>query len=168
MGGWELADNNELKGLSGWLTLVGLGVIINPIRLLLTTVPAYKPIFEDGTWEALTSKGSEVYNPYFSSLLVGEIVFNTIMVAASIYLVYLFFTKSYFFPKLYIAIIIASLIFIPFDAWIVTKVFPGEEMFDTETVKEFMRSFIAGAIWIPYMLVSKRVRATFVEGAPNN
>ncbi|WNO11270.1 DUF2569 domain-containing protein [Teredinibacter sp. KSP-S5-2] len=162
-----MTDNNELKGLGGWLVLVGIGVVISPFRLLATFVPTYKPIFEDGTWEALTTVGSEAYTPYFGSLLIGEIAFNTIMVAASVYLIYLFFSKHYLFPKLYIGIVAASLIFIPLDAWIVTKVFPGEPMFDPETTKEFMRSLIASVIWVPYMLVSKRVQATFVESMPN-
>ena len=158
--------NNEFKGLSGWLILVGIGVVISPIRLLITLIPTYKPVFEDGVWESLTSPGSEAYTPYFGSLLIGEIAFNSIMIAASILLIYLFFSKHYLFPKVYIAIIAASLIFIPLDAWIVTTIFPNISMFDPETTKEFMRSLITGIIWIPYMLVSKRVRATFVEGAP--
>jgi 1-acyl-sn-glycerol-3-phosphate acyltransferase len=60
-----------------------------------------------------------------------------------------------------------SLIFIPLDAWLVVKVFPGEPMFNSETTKEFARSLITGVIWIPYMLLSKRVRVTFVENMPN-
>lgn len=160
-------ENNELKGLGGWLILVGIGVVIGPIRLLASLVPTYKPIFENGTWEALTTPGSESYNPYFGSLLIGEIAYNTIMVAICIYLIYLFFSKHYFFPKLYIGIVVVSIIFIPLDAWIVTKVFPGESMFDPDTTKEFLRSLITGVIWIPYMLVSKRVKVTFVEGMPN-
>jgi len=162
-----MTDNNELKGLGGWLVLVGIGVVINPITMLAEVVPAYKPIFENGAWEALTTVGSEAYTPYFGSLLIGEIAFSTMMVAASVYLIYLFFSKHYLFPKLYIAIVAASLIFIPLDAWFVTKLFPGEPMFDPETTKEFMRALIGGVIWVPYMLVSKRVQATFVESMPN-
>ena len=162
-----MTDNNELRGLGGWLVLVGIGVVTSPIRMLVTLVPTYMPTFEDGTWKALTTVGSESYTPYFGSLLIGEIAFNTLMVAASIYLIYLFFSKHYLFPKLYIGIVAASLIFIPLDAWIVTKVFPDVSMFDPETTKEFMRSLIVGVIWVPYMLVSKRVQATFVESMPN-
>ena len=121
------------------------------------------PIFENGTFLALTAKGSESYVPYLGSFIAGEIVFNTVILIASIYLIYLFFSKKHFFPKLYICVAIVSLIFIPLDAWVATKVFPGEPMFDIETMKEFGRSLISCAIWVPYMFFSKRVKATFIE-----
>lgn len=162
-----MSNDNELKGLGGWLILVGIGVVISPIRLLVTFIPSYKPIFEDGTWEALTTVSSEVYDPLWGPLLIGEIAYNSIMVAASAYLIYLFFSKHYLFPKIYIAIVTVSLVFIPLDAWLVTKVLPTEPMFDPETTKEFVRVLIVGIIWVPYMLISKRVKATFVEKMPN-
>ena len=160
-----MADR-ELTGLGGWLVLVGIGVVISPIRLIVKLIPTYKPLFENGSWEILTTEGTEAYIPYFSSLLIGEIVFNALMVAATIYSIYLFFSKHHLFPKLYIGIVAASLIFIPLDAWVVSMVIPGEPMFDPDTTNEFMRSLIVGAIWVPYMLVSKRVKLTFVENMP--
>jgi hypothetical protein len=159
-------NNDKLKGLGGWLILVGIGVLIAPIRLIATFVPIYTPIFEDGTWEALTVVGSETYNPMWGPLLIGEMTYNSIMAAASIYLIYLFFSKHYLFPKAYIAILLVSLVFIPLDAWLVTKILPNESMFDPETSKEFMRTLIGSIIWVPYMLISKRVKATFVEKIP--
>lgn len=162
-----MTDDNELKGFGGWLVLVGLGVVITPIRLLTTYIPIYKPIFEDGTWETLTTVGSEAYDPLWGPLLIGEIAYNSIMVVVSIYLIYLFFSKHYFFPKLFIGIMAVSLIFIPLDAWLVTKVLPDEPIFDPETTKEFVRTLIGSVIWMPYLLISKRVRATFVEKMPN-
>ncbi|MCX7546006.1 DUF2569 domain-containing protein [Marinicella gelatinilytica] len=162
-----MSDDIELKGLNGWLILVGIGVVLSPFRLLFSLVPIYKPIFEDGTWEILTTAGSEAYDSLWAPLLIGEIVFNSVLVAASIYLIYLFFSKHYLFPKLFIGIVTLSIVFIPLDAWVVTKVMPSEPMFDPETTKEFMRSLVTGLIWIPYMLISKIVKATFVEHMPN-
>lgn len=162
-----MSENSELKGLGGWLILVGLGVVFAPIRVLVTTIPIFKPIFEDGTWEALTTVGAEAYNPMWAPVLIGEIAYNSMIVVASLYLIYLFFSKHYLFPKLYIGLVAVSLVFIPLDAWFVTKVLPGEPMFDPETTQEFIRTLIAGVIWVPYMLLSKRVKATFVENLPN-
>ena len=161
-------NDNELKGLGGWLVLVGIGVVISPIRMLVTIPPIYLPLFQDGTWEVLTTVGSEAYIPYFGALLVGEIVINLIMLIASLLLIYLFFSKHYLFPKLFIGILLFTLIFILLDAWLVTVILPGEKMFDPETTMEFLRTLIPSVIWIPYMLISKRVQATFVENMPDN
>ena len=87
--------------------------------------------------------------------------------AVSIYLIYLFFSKHYLFPKFYIGIVAVSLIFIPLDAWLVSFVVPNEPMSDAETMLEFARVLFVGLIWVPYMLISKRVKATFVEKMPN-
>lgn len=156
-------NNNELKGLGGWLILVGIGVVLAPIRLLVAFIPVYAPILEEGVWGALTTPGSPAYHPLWGPLLMGEIGYNLAMVAASVYMIYLFFTKHFLFPKVFIAICVASLVFIPLDAWIVTMIFPTEPMFDPETTMEFIRVVIASLIWIPYMLVSERVKLTFVE-----
>ncbi len=162
-----MENKNELKGLGGWLILFGIIIILSPIRLLVTYIPPILKMFNDGTWEALTTVGSEAYHPLWGSLLIGEIIFNLGIVAAFIYLIYLFFSKHYLLPKFFIAIAVVSLIFISLDAWLVKLVQPNEPMFDPETTIQFARTLILGLIWIPYMLVSKRVKATFVEKKPN-
>lgn len=162
-----MSNNEELKGLSGWLILVGIGVALGPVRLFATTFPVFQAIFVDGTWEALTTVGSESYNPLWAPILIGEIAYNVAMFAALIYLAFLFFTKNYLFPSAYILIVLSSLIFIPLDAWLIQFVMPDEPIWDPETSKEFFRVLIGAMIWVPYMLLSKRVKATFVEKMPN-
>ena len=157
----------QYKGLSGWLLLVGLGVIVSPIRLFALLATTYWPIFNDGTWSVLTTAGTASYHPLWAPLLLGEVAFNGLMFLAHLWLVVLFFTTSRLFPPVFIALVLSSLVFIPLDAWIVSFVLPDEPIFDPETVKEFGRSAATGLIWIPYLLLSKRVKATFVHGAPS-
>lgn len=161
-----MEDNNELKGLGGWLILVGLGVVLTPVRLAIQTVPVYADILSDGTWEALTGSGSAYYHPLWQPLLLGEMIVNAGIFAVSLYLIYLFFSRHYLFPRFFIGLVLASVIVIPLDAWLVTFVLPHEPMFDPETTREFARVLVFGFIWVPYMLVSRRVRATFVEKRP--
>ena len=159
----KVEEEIKLKGLRGWLILVGIGVVLSPLRLLGEVIPVFLPIFEEGTFEALTTVGSGVYSPHLATLIVGEIIFNIGMVMTGIYLIYLFFTKHYLFPKIYIAITLISIIFIPLDAWLSSLIVPNAPVFDAETEKSFIRLLFGGFIWIPYLLKSKRVKATFIE-----
>ena len=92
-----------------------------------------------------------------------EFIANLAFIFGFIFLIYLFFTKSSIFPRWFIAIYAANLIFIFVDAILVKLAVPDQPVFDQETLKELVRSFVACAVWIPYMLKSKRVNATFVS-----
>ncbi|PJZ46106.1 DUF2569 domain-containing protein [Leptospira brenneri] len=159
------AEEN-LKGLKGWLFLVGLGLIVYPVRLAFIMGPLFYNMFTDGSFEYLTTPGTESYSPLWKPILIFEGVFNVLMILFSFFVTYLFFKKNYQFPKAYIVFLILPLVLMPTDAWLGSFVVKDEPMFDPETSKEIIRSFIAAVIWIPYMLLSKRVKATFVEGKP--
>ncbi len=88
---------------------------------------------------------------------------NGALVFAWIFVAFLFFSKKKAFPKWYIGMLLFTLVFILVDAMAIKAVLPNEPIFDPETVKELGRTLIASFIWIPYMLVSKRVNATFVK-----
>jgi hypothetical protein len=163
----HVSNDNELKGLGGWLILVGIGVVIAPIRQLLAFIQIYEPLFEDGIWTTLTSVDSEAYNPLWAPLLIGEIAYNCFMVVVFFYLVYLFFSKHYLFPRVYIAVSFIALFFIPLYAWQVSNLLPSEPMIDSETAKTLMSVLARCLIWVPYMLFSKRVKLTFVNKMPD-
>ncbi|MBV1959308.1 MAG: DUF2569 domain-containing protein [Pseudomonadales bacterium] len=160
-------EESDLKGLRGWLILIGLGLVFSPIRLVATCYPLFSQIFTDGTWEIVTTQGSEFYHPIWAPLLIGELIFNVGLVLLCLYLMYLFFTRAQLFPKVYIFMMVISFVFILFDAWISTIVLPDEPMFDPDTTKGFINAIIGVIVWVPYMLVSRRVKATFVEPVAN-
>lgn len=159
----SLNNDAQLSGLGGWLILVGIGLFVAPIRLLIFVVQTYPPIFRDGSWELLTTPGIESYHKLWAPLLVGEIIVNLILISAGVVLIVLFFRRSRRFPSLYIAVMVASLIFIIVDAWMLTLILPNEPMFNSESAREAFRSAGALLVWGPYMSVSKRVKNTFVQ-----
>jgi branched-subunit amino acid transport protein len=120
-------------------------------------------MFSNGSWAVLTTPGTEAYNPLWAPILFGEMAINGGLVLAWIFIAFLFFSKKKVFPKWYIGILLFTLSFILVDALVVKSVLPDESVFDAETTKEFGRSLVVTLIWVPYMLVSKRVKATFVK-----
>ncbi|NQY75389.1 MAG: DUF2569 family protein [Candidatus Margulisbacteria bacterium] len=56
---------------------------------------------------------------------------------------------------------------IPADSWMVTFILPNEPIFDVDTIKELTRTVLAAIVWIPYLLISKRAKHTFVEKQPD-
>lgn len=151
------------EGLSGWLIIVGLVIVISPMRVVGMIFPVYFDIFSNGSWEALTTPGTEAYSPFWAPLLIVEMLTNGGVVLAWIYIAFLFFLKKKSFQKWYIGIFIFTLISIPIDALAIKLVLPSEPIFDAENTREFLRTAISALIWIPYTLVSKRVKATFVR-----
>jgi hypothetical protein len=156
--------HDDLCGLRGWLVLVGVGVVISPIKLAITVLPTFVSLFRDGTWRALTTPGSDLYNPLWVPLLAGEITYNLALFIAVVLLNVFFFSKHRFFPHLYIGVVASSLIFLPLDSWLVSLVLKQSHAFDEETVTNLIRAAVGAAIWIPYMLKSQRVKATFTRG----
>lgn len=153
----------RLEGLGGWLILVALGVIVSPLRIIFELFPLYSDIFTNGYWEILTTPGTDAYHAMWAPILLGEMGINLALIFAWLYTIFLFFSKKRAFPKWYIGIVIFTLIFIVFDAIAINSVLPDEPIFDSDTVKEISRTLISCLIWIPYMLISKRVVATFVR-----
>lgn len=156
-------EEKKLEGLGGWLILIGLGIVFSPLKIIALVFSTYSEIFSNDAWEVLTKPGTDAYNPLWGPILIGEILINTILVVAWVFIAFLFFTKKKVFPKWFIGILLFTLIFILIDALAIKLVLPNEPIFDEETAKEFVRTLIISLIWIPYILISKRVKATFIK-----
>jgi hypothetical protein len=153
----------DLNGLGGWLILVGLGVILAPILLGRFLYTIYRDLFSNGAWSLLTNVSSEYYMPHFGVTVGVESFINLGLFIVSLYLIYLFLSRNKFFPKLFIWLSFFSLVFIIVDAIAVGYVFPTEEAFDSETMREIGKASFRVVVWVPYMMVSKRVKATFIN-----
>lgn len=158
-----MTEEVKYKGLGGWLILVGLGVIISPLKIIAFIFPIYSEVFTNGSWEVLTTPGMDAYDPLWAPILIGEIVINAGVVITWLFIAFLFFTKKKAFPKYYIGLMTFTLVFLLVDAMAIKVVLPSEPVFDPDTTKEVFRQLIAVLIWVPYMFISKRVKATFVH-----
>lgn len=153
----------KYESIGGWLILVAIGLILSPLMIAGQTFPMYSEIFSNGTWEAISTVSSETYNPALAFLIKLEMLINGVLFLIWIYMWFLFFSKKREFPMWFITISLFTLIFIIVDAVAISSVMSNEENFDADTAKQFFRSLISSMVWIPYMLISKRVKSTFVN-----
>ena len=155
-------------GLGGWLILPMLGLFITPIFAVYTIINDLLPVFEDEAWASFTTRGGEFYHPDWKVAFILELFGNGAIAVFAVVLIVMFFGKSRTFPSFYITLLIVNIIFFMIDFLLA---FPAlEDVFldlarsaKKELGTAFGRSIIFGFIWIPYMLMSKRVRNTFVN-----
>jgi len=153
---WRLADAepNAPKGFSGWLVLPVIGVSCGPFLLgysiwawfeQLGTAAQYASTAESVRWMVLLQFG-----------VVGATMPVSLMTA------WLLFRRMRMFPFAFIALQVLTGSVLVID--MVTLLSMGESLASSgyEGNRMIMRVLVA-ALWIGYMLVSQRVRATFVN-----
>ena len=152
----ETKEKN-LEGIGGWLILVALGAIITPIRILWE-LRLYPELFLSGKWQ--------VFGTPLAAVIVVETLVNCALFIAFVALGHKFFTKNRNFPKWWIGLNVFSFIFIVIDTIVMNLAASHLPAFGDDTVKELTHSMGVLCIWVPYMLKSKRVNATFVKTNP--
>ena len=106
---------------------------------------------------------SNAYHPLWSPYILSEVITNIGLFVASSYMILLFFKKSKGFPKWFMTISVLSLLIIIVDSFAVKLILPGKPVVNLAFIENTTTAFVTCLIWIPYMLVSKRVKSTFVQ-----
>ena len=148
--------------------MLGISVVLTAISLSASTVPLYLSMLQGDTWERLSSAYSAERVPYYNVFMGYEIASNAILVMSSIVLVYLFFSRRKSFPKLYIVFMVATVVLLLLDIWFSKILHPTKPMFNIDNTVNLIARLIALAIWLPYLLTSKRVKATFIRPVTSN
>jgi hypothetical protein len=156
-------NDKSLNGLGGWLILIGIGIVFGPLQMLMEFIPLYSEMFTNGSYEVLTTPGSIAYNPFWAPVVITELLVNILILLTAVYIAVKFFTKKSNFPKWYIGLAVFTLVFLVIDAFAIKLVLPNAAVFDPDTVKEIFLQVFRVLVWVPYMLKSKRVKATFVN-----
>lgn len=139
---------NKLKGIGGWLIFPAIAVI----ALVVLNVSAM----------ALGIVALEDAPSRFESILKFEISYHVLMLIYTTALAILFFKKKTIVPKMFITFLAINLLFVTIDSvWILDISERAWE--NTGGPMSIVQGVIGAAVWIPYWLVSKRVKLTFVE-----
>jgi hypothetical protein len=151
------------QGLRGWLILIGIGMVLRPPVQLFHIVTNFSESFEADTWAALTNPGAAAFHPLWAPVITSELLLNLFILVFSILLAALFFQRRRSFPPLMIALIALTLVGAAADAAALEFLPPLDEAVRRSTQAQVARSAVGALIWIPYFVLSKRVRATFVR-----
>jgi hypothetical protein len=146
--------------IGGWLVLLGLGVTFTPVRILFDLSTNTDLITGAGwmTWLAAKKYGLFGFTLFTHLYNIFNLLF-TILIGV------LFYQRRSSFPRLMSIELALSFVVITSDILITRSISPSPEDI---SLKEVFRAFVAAAIWIPYLNISKRVKETFVIRIPGD
>lgn len=154
----------SLAGLGGWLMLVGLSLVVGPVRLLIdlgSTLPSYSL----QTWNALTVAGQSAYDPMWAPVLLIELAINLAKLVFLLTIAVLFFRRRSSLPVLLIGWMMITPLVHAADLVVAARLIKSAEAVaaSARDWAEVGRSVLFGVIWTLYFLRSKRVAATFTH-----
>jgi transglutaminase-like putative cysteine protease len=149
-------------GIGGWLLWPALGVFVSVPRIAWSfyqTFPAYLP----ATWAARTTPGARLYHHLWGPVLLLELLGNITLLVGAVLLCVLLVRKRRTFPAAFIAFALFR-VTVTFADSALSSLLPGlAEASVREGTREALVSLVPLFLWTPYLLVSKRVHATFVR-----
>lgn len=149
--------------IGGWLIVIAIGLILSLLQNLTNMLQVLAPLGGGFVWLRLTDPTSPVYHPYWKGIIIYDAVTGCLYVIMNFVGITLFFGKRRLFPKLTIAFI-PSIFILSLIGYYLTGLIPlaGGKTAYAAQGDALIVKFIALHVWIPYFLVSKRVKATFV------
>lgn len=149
-------------GLGGWLVLPIIGLVITPITALLQVVPAMD-VFTAPLWQQLTTPGSEAYHALWAPLLLVDLCYSLALVVLPPFVLVLMIRRRRLAPLAYITLLAGSLVAHASILVVMVSMSGEQPLVAPGDWGQLAGSVLGAAIWIPYFLVSHRVRATFVR-----
>jgi hypothetical protein len=150
--------------IGGVLIVVGFGLIVSAVQNLGHFMGNLVPFRREQVWEKLTTIGSPAYHPYWKTVLLFELASSSAILGLNAIALVLFFRKQRAFPK--VIIIGIPIIFILFlTGYYLSGLIPviSESPDYSEQKIQLIVKFIGLHIWIPYFVLSQRVKKTFVR-----
>ncbi|OPX46291.1 hypothetical protein CLHUN_01070 [Ruminiclostridium hungatei] len=151
-------------GLGGWLVLVAIGRILGPLMLLNAIYQVFSIYFKSDLLAQLSSPDNKLYSALWKPMIFFELIGNILLLGLSVLLIILFFQKKKQFPKAYIGMMLINVLIMLIDLILLYQIQRTLTVdLNITATSQLITAIITSAIWIPYMLISKRVKNTFTR-----
>lgn len=158
-----LGTPRDLTGISGWLILPALSLAMRPFVLAKTFYESGTAFFNEATWVYYLTPGTTTYQPSIGALLLFEVASNTAVLMLTFITAWFFFRCRRETPRLFITLLFLAPALSFTDLALASSIDLPDRSGVNETLKAALQGTLAAAIWIPYFLKSRRVRATFTR-----
>ncbi len=151
----------QLRGLGGWLILLGVQTTLQPLILTGTFLHNFGEYIDLHHWNEAVEAVRKMYDIDMGILLVAEAWAGVLQIVLSGALAVAFFRKKQVFPMFCMSFFAFNLFALIADS-AVTELLMGEG-WDDEAIVAVLRVAFWGTIWSAYLLRSRRVKLTFVR-----
>jgi hypothetical protein len=156
----EAQPTSGPRGIGGWLVLPIMHLITSIVFTGINVFPVWQ------NWSGLFNLLLDPANRWMFLPIVVSTVLSMAIISLAACALTMMFLRKRILPWLMICFYIGLLLGTLLD-WALYFYYPEFREIGADDLgqarNEFTRAFFAALIWIPYFLISKRVKATFVE-----
>ena len=156
-------EEKQLRGIGGWLVLVGIGLFSGPIARLFVLMRNWEGYFSLHVWQSVAMPQSAQYHPLYAPLLVVEMLGNIGILGLSLLTLGFFLQKRKAFPKTFILLFWANAFFLIADELCCRQIPALAKGSNGDSIQTMARALFMAGIWSGYMLKSRRVKITFIR-----
>lgn len=156
-------ETRELRGIGGWLLLFTLGRLLAVPLLGFALFVDVFSLVKPGVWQALTTPGSTAYDPLWSSTLIYETTGNALWLFCSVVIVFLLFSQRKILRPLMVTYMVGLVLFYWGGYLLASHIARFSAAVLGRMLGTGVIATINALIWVPYWLVSERVKGTFYK-----
>lgn len=151
----------QQMSIGGWLVLPAIGLTLSPLIMLVQIFQ--EDYFSSAFWSGVQNSGVE--NASLLTTIIGlELFYNIAFFLFTLLVIALFYTKRTSLPKLIIVFYVLGFLVPLLETIFLSAFFPDQfSATDPESYKDIGKSMLGAVIWVPYFLVSTRVKKTFCK-----
>lgn len=139
-----------MVGIRGWLIVPAIGLVVGPILSVVGLI-------------ALFAMFSRFMRGDDSATLVFVLAVEIGLTLFSIYAAIRFFSKKSNAPSVIVTLLLVGIDASILEYVVLTQILRSSSEIQTRILEQLVLQVPKAAIWIPYFLVSKRVKGTFVN-----